>query len=219
MTEHFDSSANRGFREDMIREGFDAAGFDSLKSGRAGKPAVDDPVGYVIAKIYAETGENVLKEYLPIVLKHTWRCVKEYEGKVLFTDLFQAGCLAVVQIAAVSKDSGWRARQMKQRVPQEIWRAARKYLSLESVELEKIEETIPEYESSDRRKHVEMKDMIRQLLTDEEYDLTLSLIDGEGQAAYAKRRGISQATVSRRLERVREKLRPVFLRDPEKNAG
>ena len=75
---------------------------------------------------------------------------------------------------------------------------------------EDIENIINVMESSHNYSEVEIKEMLHRTLTEEELDLTQALLEGFTQGEIAKTQGITQQAVTKRLKKVRKKLKEVI---------
>ena len=109
-------------------------------------------------------------------------------------------------------DSNWLPAFLKSRLPGYIRSAAAKLRGGRGenvIDLETIEETVKEDESSAARSAKELLSILETILTEEELDLTQALLEGFTQKELAAVSGISQQAVSRRVSRIREKLRPI----------
>lgn len=178
--------------------------FDAAESG------MDDAITHVIEELRAGKGGKTLRAFLPIVLKYASYYAKIHG--VPFEDLFQAGCLAVIEAEWRCSDTNWFARQMKQRMPQQVRRAARRLLPGGSG-LGELEDILPESETWRRIREMEVRDMLRHAVSDTDLEVADALLVGYGQAEIAELLGVSQQVVGRRLARIRRKTRSLLFGD------
>ena len=138
---------------------------------------------------------------------------RRYQGRGAdFEDLVQEGYLALLLLIPKCGDSNWLPAFLKSRLPGYIRAAAAKLRGGRGenvIDLEEIEETVKEDESSAARSAKELLSILETILTEEELDLTQALLEGFTQKELAAVSGISQQAVSRRVSRIREKLRPI----------
>ncbi|MDL2298454.1 sigma-70 family RNA polymerase sigma factor [Synergistaceae bacterium OttesenSCG-928-D05] len=202
-------------------ESFDLGGFDQtdadVRAIDTAEAEMENALSHVIEEIRAGKGGKTLRAFLPIVLKYASKDAKKHG--ISFEDLFQAGCLAVLETEQRYDDAKWEPRWMKQRVPQEIERAVKKHSSCGEVELSEEYISRMQHNTLQWIRGMEVEDMLRSAVSDGELEVADAFLKGYTQTEIANLLSISQQAVAKRLANIRKKTRPLLLRGEQQSLG
>lgn len=169
----------------------------------------------VVHIVASDNGSNndwhgMVLAYKPLAIK----VAKRYAyGGAEFEDVLQEAYRGLIVLIPLCPDPLWLPYFLKSRLPGYVRQAARKLRGKEvHVELESVEEIVFPH-TGYGVEWVELEELLRRILTDDELIVVWALLDGYTQKEIAARAGISQQAVGKRLYRIRRKLTPVLWED------
>ena len=153
---------------------------------------------------------DLLVKFTPLVRATAFR----YTGRgAEFEDLLQEGYLALIILIRRCTDRQWLAAYLLNRLPGYVRAAASRIRGGRAkhhfVDIEDIQDTVTETKSVDERGTCEIKDILERTLSEDERDITQSLLEGFTQKEIAEAYGITQQAVSARLKLIKSKLLPL----------
>lgn len=162
---------------------------------------------YVTQSYNLSEKEGLVTQFEPLVRAVAAR----YKGRgAEYEDLIQEGNLALLILEPKCKDKQWLPAYLQKRLPGYVRAAAKRIRKGQSESLaEEMESILPDSESGKEREAFELRELLAQVLTKEEFDLAQALVEGFTQQELAPLLGISQQAVSARVKRIREKLAPL----------
>jgi len=122
--------------------------------------------------------------------------------------------MALIILIRRCTDRRWLAAYLLNRLPGYVRAAAARIrggrVKHRFVDIEDIQDTVPETNSPDEHSACEIKDILERTLTGDELDITQSLLEGFTQKEIAEAYKITQQAVSARLKQIKSKLLPLI---------